>query len=106
MFLPTTKEELKKFGWKNLDIILISGDTYIDSPFIGVAVIGNYLVSKGFRVGIIAQPDINSDDIARLGEPELYWGVSAGAMDSLVANWTSTKKFRNNDDLTPSGIND
>jgi uncharacterized radical SAM protein YgiQ len=106
MFLPTTKDELKKFGWEKLDIILISGDTYIDSPFIGVAVIGNYLFSKGFRVGIIAQPDINSNDIARLGEPELYWGVSAGAMDSLVANWTSTKKFRNNDDLTPGGIND
>ena len=74
-FLPTTKEELKKLGWDQLDIILISGDSYIDSPFIGIAVIGKYLVKNGFRVGIIAQPDIDSgQDIMRLGEPKLLWG--------------------------------
>ncbi len=105
MFLPTNKEEINKLHWEKPDIILISGDVYIDSPFNGSAVIGNWLTLHGFKVAIIAQPDINSDDIARLGEPSLYWAVSAGAMDSLVANYTATEKFRNEDDLTPGGIN-
>jgi len=105
MFLPTTKEEIIKLGWDKPDIILISGDTYIDSPFIGIAVIGNWLASKGFKVAVIAQPDINTDDIARLGEPALYWGVSAGAMDSFVSNYTALNKFRNDDDLTPGSVN-
>jgi len=105
MFLPTTKEEITKLGWAAPDIILISGDTYIDSPFMGTAVIGNWLTANGFRTAIIAQPDINSDDIARLGEPKLFWGVSAGAMDSFVANYTALNKFRNDDDLTPGGTN-
>lgn len=95
MFLPTTKEEINLLKWDRPDIILVSGDTYIDSPFIGVAVIGNYLTSKGFKVAIIAQPDIKNDDITRLGEPKLFWGVSAGAMDSFVANYTALNKFRN-----------
>lgn len=105
MFLPTTKEEVNKLNWDKPDIILISGDVYIDSPFNGSAVIGNWLTIHGFKVAIIAQPDINTSDIARLGEPALYWAVSAGAMDSLVANYTATEKFRNEDDLTPGGIN-
>ena len=105
MFLPTTKEEINKLHWDKPDIILISGDVYIDSPFNGSAVIGNWLTIHGFKVAIIAQPDIKNDDIARLGEPSLYWAVSAGAMDSLVANYTATEKFRNEDDLTPGGIN-
>lgn len=105
MFLPTTKEELKKLNWKNLDIILITGDSYIDSPYIGVAVIGKVLLNAGYRVGIIAQPDINSDDIKRLGEPNLFWGVTGGSVDSMVANYTATKKFRKRDDYTPAGIN-
>ncbi|MDR0822580.1 MAG: YgiQ family radical SAM protein, partial [Endomicrobium sp.] len=105
MFLPTTKEEMQKLGWDKPDIILISGDTYIDSPFIGAAVIGSFLYSKGFKTAIIAQPDIKNDDIARLGEPNLFWGVTAGAMDSFVSNWTALNKFRNDDDLTPGGIN-
>ncbi|MCL2485455.1 MAG: YgiQ family radical SAM protein [Endomicrobia bacterium] len=105
MFLPTTKDEIKKAGWEKPDIILISGDTYIDSPFIGSAVIGNWLTAHGFKVAVIAQPDITTDDIARFGEPSLFWGVSAGAMDSFVSNYTSLNKFRNDDDLTPGGIN-
>ncbi len=105
MFLPTTKAELKKLNWKSLDIILITGDTYIDSPFIGVAVIGKVLLKAGFKVGVIAQPNINSDDISRLGEPNLFWGVTGGSVDSMVANYTATKKFRKNDDYTPAGIN-
>ena len=107
MFLPTTKEKIDKIGWKALDIILITGDSYIDSPHIGVAVIGKTLVNAGFRVGIIAQPDINSDkDITRLGEPELFWGVTGGCLDSMVANYTAQKKFRKFDDYTPGGFND
>lgn len=105
MFLPTTKEELEKLNIKQLDIILVSGDTYIDSPYSGIAIIGNVLHSYGYKVGIIAQPDINSDDITRLGEPRLFWGVSAGLVDSMVANYTANKKRRNNDDFTPNGIN-
>ena len=106
MFLPTTKKELDKLGWKELDIILITGDTYIDTPYSGIAIIGKVLNDKGYKVGIIAQPNVkNGIDITRLGEPKLYWGVSGGLVDSMVANYTSTKKFRNSDDFTPSGIN-
>ncbi len=105
-FLPTTKAELKKLGWDQLDIILVSGDSYIDSPYIGIAVIGKYLINKGYRVGIIAQPDLASDqDIMRLGEPKLFWGISGGSVDSMVANYTASKKKRNSDDFTPGGIN-
>ncbi len=110
MFLPTTQKELKELGWNRLDVILVSGDSYIDSPFIGVAVIGKVLLQAGFRVGIIAQPDIDSDpkpdqDIRRLGEPNLFWGVTGGCVDSMVANLTATGKKRQKDDYTPGGIN-
>ncbi|RLD10082.1 MAG: YgiQ family radical SAM protein [Chlamydiae bacterium] len=106
MFIPTTKDEIEKFGWKALDVILVSGDSYIDSPYIGISVIGKVLMKAGFRVGIIAQPDVNSGkDIIRLGEPELFWGVSSGCIDSMVANYTALKKFRKSDDYTPGGKN-
>jgi len=105
-FLPTTKEEMDALGWKQCDVILVSGDAYIDSPFIGVAVVGRMLEKLGYKVGIIGQPDVKSDkDIKRLGEPRLYWGVSGGSIDSMVANYTATKKFRNSDDYTPGGKN-
>ena len=105
-FLPTTKEELKELRWDRCDVILISGDAYVDSPYIGVAVVGRILQSIGFRVGIIAQPDIKSDiDIKRLGEPKLFWGVSGGSVDSMVANYTASKRFRKSDDYTPGGTN-
>ncbi len=104
-FLPTTAAEKEKLEIKQFDVILVSGDTYIDSAYSGVAIIGRLLESKGYSVGIIAQPDIEGDDIARLGEPKLFWGVSAGLVDSMVANYTATKKARNNDDFTPGGKN-
>lgn len=105
-FLPTTPQELKELGWDRCDVILISGDAYVDSPYIGVAVVGRILQSIGFRVGIIAQPDLKSDiDIKRLGEPRLFWGVSGGSVDSMVANYTASKKFRKSDDYTPGGVN-
>ena len=106
MFIPTTKEECIKLGWESLDVILVSGDSYIDSPYIGAAVIGKVLMDAGYRVGIIAQPDIDSEtDISRLGEPALFWGVTAGSIDSMVANYTATKKKRHSDDYTPGGEN-
>lgn len=106
MFLPTTAEEIKMLGWERPDVILVTGDTYIDSPYIGVAVIGKYLLKHGFKTAIIAQPSTaNGNDIKRLGEPRLFWGVTAGCIDSMVANYTPVKKFRRQDDYTPSGIN-
>lgn len=106
MFIPTTKEEVKKLGWNSLDIILVAGDSYIDSPFVGVSLIGKLLIKEGFRVGIIAQPDINSKtDISRLGEPGLFWGITGGCIDSMVANYTASKKRRKKDDYTPGGNN-
>jgi uncharacterized radical SAM protein YgiQ len=106
MFLPTTCEELDRLGWDGLDVILVTGDSYIDSPFIGTAVIGKVLQRAGYRVGVIAQPDIHSEeDITRLGEPRLFWGVTGGSIDSMVANYTSLKKKRKSDDYTPGGSN-
>jgi uncharacterized radical SAM protein YgiQ len=105
MFLPTTAAEKEKLGIKQFDIVLVSGDTYIDSAYSGIAIIGRLLESKGYSVGIIAQPDIDSNDIARLGEPKLFWGVSAGLVDSMVANYTAIKKPRHSDDFTPGGKN-
>ena len=106
MFLPTTEQEIRSLGWERPDVILITGDTYIDSPYIGIAVIGKYLLKHGFKVAIIAQPSTsNGKDIARLGEPRLFWGVTAGCIDSMVANYTPVKKLRRQDDYTPGGIN-
>ena len=97
---------MNQLGWHFCDVIFVSGDSYTDTPYNGVALLGRMLVSRGFRVGIIAQPDINSgDDIKRLGEPRLYWGITAGSIDSMVANYTATKKFRKSDDFTPGAIN-
>ncbi|MCI5159429.1 MAG: YgiQ family radical SAM protein, partial [Candidatus Electrothrix sp. AUS1_2] len=105
MFLPATQQELRQLGWDRPDIILVSGDAYIDSPFIGTAVIGRVLADAGFRVGIIAQPDLQGEDIRRLGEPRLFWGVSGGCVDSMVANRTASGKRRKQDDYTPGGEN-
>jgi uncharacterized radical SAM protein YgiQ len=106
VFLPTTPEEVHQMGWKSLDVIIVSGDTYLDSSYIGAAVIGRVLLETGYRVGILAQPDVQTDkDIARLGEPELFWGVTSGSVDSMVANYTALGKRRKSDDLTPGGIN-
>ena len=106
MFLPTTLDEAQALCWDPLDVILVTGDSYIDSPFIGVAVIGKILVQAGYRVGVIAQPDITGpDDITRLGAPRLFWGVTAGSVDSMVSNYTALKKKRRSDDYTPGGLN-
>nr|WP_241636318.1 YgiQ family radical SAM protein [Fusobacterium gastrosuis] len=105
-FLPTTREEMNKLGWDSLDVLLISGDTYLDTSYNGSTLVGKWLVKHGFRVGIIAQPEIDSPvDITRLGEPNLFFAISGGCVDSMVANYTATKKRRQQDDFTPGGIN-
>ena len=106
MFIPTTSQEAAALGWDPLDVILVSGDTYIDSPYSGAALIGKQLIAAGYRVGIIAQPEVNSaTDITRLGEPRLFWGVTGGAVDSMVSNYTALGKPRRSDDYTPGGVN-
>ena len=105
-FLPTTLKEVKQRGWDALDVVLVSGDSYIDSSYIGAAVIGRVLEKAGYRVGIIAQPDITSpEDITRVGEPRLLWGVTGGSVDSMVANYTASRRKRRLDDYTPGGVN-
>ena len=106
MFLPTTHKEMDALGWDSLDIIIVSGDSYIDSPFMGTAVIGKVLADAGYRVGIIAQPETrDTRDVGRLGEPKLFWGVTAGSIDSMVSNYTALKRKRRTDDYTPGGEN-
>jgi len=106
MFLPATRRELDALGWDRPDVILVTGDAYIDSPHVGVAVVGKWLLHHGIRAAVLAQPAVDRpDDIARLGEPRLFWGVTAGCIDSLVANYTPTLKPRRQDDYTPGGVN-
>lgn len=106
MFLPTTKEEMRRQKWDALDVILVSGDAYIDAPQIGIAVVGKVLAEAGFRVGVISQPDVSTaEDITAMGEPRLFWGISAGSVDSMVANYTALMKKRRSDDYTPGGQN-
>jgi uncharacterized radical SAM protein YgiQ len=103
-FLPMTRQEMQALGWSELDVLLVSGDAYVDHPAFGAAIIGRTLIEAGFRVGIIAQPDWKDpQSVARLGRPRLFAGITAGAMDSLVANYTANKKLRRNDAYTPGG---
>lgn len=86
-FLPVTRDEMRKLGWRHADVILVSGDAYVDSPYSGVAVIGQVLAKAGYRVAILSQPDMaDSGAFRSLGEPNLFWGVSPGCVDSMVAN--------------------
>ena len=104
-FLPMSREEMDELGWDSCDIIIITGDAYVDHPSFGMAVIGRTLEAQGFRVGIIAQPDWNStDDFMRLGRPNLYFGVTAGNMDSMVNRYTAERRLRSDDAYTPDNI--
>jgi uncharacterized radical SAM protein YgiQ len=103
-FIPTSRKEMEERGWDSLDIILVSGDTYYDTPYSGSAMIGRWLMHNGYRVGIIPQP--SQEDIGKLGIPELFWSVSAGCVDSMVANRTANNKKRRHDDFTPGGRNE
>ena len=102
-FLPMSRKEMDELGWDSCDIIIISGDAYVDHPSFGMAVIGRLLESQGFRVGIIAQPDwSNKEEFMKLGKPNLYFAVSAGNMDSMINRYTSDLKIRHEDAYTPN----
>ena len=101
-FLPMSREEMDQLGWDSCDIILVTGDAYVDHPSFGMAVIGRVLEAQGFRVGIIAQPDWTSADPFKvLGKPNLYFGITGGNMDSMVNRYTSDRRIRSNDSYTP-----
>jgi len=103
--LPTNRAEMDALGWDSCDIVLVTGDAYVDLPSFGMAVIGRVLEAQGFRVGIIAQPDWKSaDDFRSLGQPNLFWGVTAGNMDSMVNRYTSERRIRSDDAYTPGNI--
>lgn len=103
-FLPTTRAEMDELGWDSCDVVLVTGDAYIDHPSFGMAIIGRLLERHGFRVGILDQPDWRSADPFRaLGRPNLMWGVTAGNMDSMVNRYTSDRKIRRDDAYSPDG---
>ena len=107
-FLPTTKKEVELRGWDQLDVILFSGDAYIDHPAFGAAVIGRTLEAAGYKVAIVPQPDWHGDfrDFRKLGRPRLYFGISPGAMDSMVNKYTANRRLRSEDAYSPDGRHD
>ena len=103
-FLPTSRAEMDALGWEQCDVIIVTGDAYVDHPSFGMAIIGRVLEAQGFKVGIIAQPDWHSTaDFERLGEPRLFFGVTGGNMDSMVNRYTSDRRVRSDDAYTPGG---
>ena len=107
-FLPTTKKEMQLLGWDVADVILFSGDAYVDHPSFGAAVIGRVLQSKGYRVAIVPQPDWHGDfrDFKKLGRPRLFFGISPGCMDSMVNKYTANRRLRSEDAYSPDGRHD
>ncbi len=104
-FLPMSRKEMQQLGWKQCDIVLVTGDAYVDHPSFGMAVIGRVLEAHGFKVGIIAQPDWTSKDaFMALGKPRLYFGVTAGNMDSMINRYTADRKLRHDDAYTPGNV--
>src|SRR5471032_1918674 len=102
--LPMSRAEMDTLGWDQCDIIVVTGDAYVDHPSFGMAIVGRLLESQGFRVGIIAQPDWRSSaDFKALGEPRLFFGVTGGNMDSMVNRYTSERRVRSDDAYTPGG---
>ncbi|MGB1211711.1 MAG: YgiQ family radical SAM protein, partial [Lacinutrix venerupis] len=104
-WLPTTNKEVKIRGWQELDVILFSGDAYVDHPTFGPAVIGRLLESMGLRVAIVPQPNVNDNlqDFVKLGKPKLFFGVTGGCMDPMISNYNANKKKRDKDAYTPNG---
>ncbi|MFS8608953.1 MAG: YgiQ family radical SAM protein [Gammaproteobacteria bacterium] len=103
--LPVSREEMDALGWDECDVIIVTGDAYVDHPSFGMALIGRVLEAQGFRVGIIAQPDWRStEDFMRLGRPRLFFGVTAGNMDSMVNRYTADRRLRSDDAYTPGGV--
>lgn len=107
-WLPVTKKEVELRGWDELDIILLSGDAYVDHPSFGIAVIGRILEAEGLRVAIVPQPNWKDDlrDFKKLGRPRLFFGISAGCMDSMVNRYTANRRYRSEDAYTPDGRHD
>ena len=107
-FLPTTKKELDLRGWTEVDVILFSGDAYVDHPSFGAAVIGRVLESAGYKVAIVPQPDWHGDyrDFKKLGQPRLFFGISPGCMDSMVNKYTANRRLRSEDAYSPDGRHD
>lgn len=105
LYLPTTHDEMALHGWDELDVILFSGDAYVDHPSFGAAVIGRTLQAAGYRVAIVPQPNWRDDlrDFRKLGRPRLFFGVTAGAMDSMVNHYTASRRLRHDDAYTPGG---
>jgi uncharacterized radical SAM protein YgiQ len=104
-FLPMSREEMTQLGWDSCDIIIVTGDAYVDHPSFGMSVIGRMLENQGFRVGIIAQPDWQSaDPFKALGKPNLFFGVTAGNMDSMINRYTADRKIRSDDAYTPGDV--
>lgn len=102
-FLPTSRKEMDALGWDSCDIIIVTGDAYVDHPSFGMAIIGRLLEAQGFRVGIIAQPRWNNkDDFMSLGKPNLFYGITAGNMDSMINRYTADRKLRHDDAYTPN----
>jgi uncharacterized radical SAM protein YgiQ len=103
-FLPTTRAEMDALGWEECDVVLVTGDAYVDHPSFGMAIVGRLLESQGLRVGIIAQPDWHETDALRaLGRPRLFFGITAGNMDSMVNRYTADRRIRSDDAYTPGG---
>ena len=103
-FLPMSRAEMDALGWDSCDIIVVTGDAYVDHPSFGMAIVGRVLEAQGFRVGIIAQPDWHSADaFAAFGRPNLFFGITAGNMDSMVNRYTSDRRVRSDDAYTPGG---
>jgi len=104
-FLPMSREEMDQLGWDSCDVIIVTGDAYVDHPSFGMAIIGRLLEAQGFRVGIISQPDWHSkDDFMKLGEPNLFFGIAAGNMDSMINRYTADRKIRSDDAYTAGGL--
>jgi uncharacterized radical SAM protein YgiQ len=104
-FLPMSREEMTQLGWDSCDIIIVTGDAYVDHPSFGMAVIGRMLENQGFRVGIIAQPDWQSaEPFKALGKPNLFFGVTAGNMDSMINRYTADRKMRSDDAYTAGDV--
>ncbi|MCQ2295208.1 MAG: YgiQ family radical SAM protein [Bacteroidales bacterium] len=105
-FLPITLEEVKRLGWSQVDIVIVSGDAYVDHPSFGTAVIGRTLEAAGYRVAIIPQPNWRDDlrDFRKFGAPRLYFGVTSGVMDSMVNHYTAARRLRHDDAYTPGGV--
>ena len=103
-FLPMSRAEMEALGWDECDVVLVTGDAYVDHPSFGMAIVGRLLEAQGFRVGIIPQPDWTSAEAFKaLGRPRLFWGVTGGNMESMVNRYTSDRRLRHNDSYTPGG---